>query len=283
MSRPGLSIVVPVFNEAGVVVELVRRCVAAGRATSLVFEVIVVDDESRDATPQLLAQVSDAQQVRALRLERNTGQFGATCAGLRQARGEVVVVLDGDLQDPPEVIPSLVEALVEADGETDCVFAVKAKRQDPLWFRLGRYGYHAVQRVMLRDRVPSGAGSYCAMSARLAARVGRLPAQRSNLSAVVAALGARTRTVPYEKARRYDDQSRVGVIGLAREALASLLLTGAIQRLLLMVALAAALAGLNGVMPAPAALAFSAVGGSAAAWCRVKRRAFLTEAEHGYD
>lgn len=279
MSDLALSIVAPVFNEAAVVAELIQRCVAAGRATKAAFEVVIVDDASCDATPALLGQLCDGRLVRCVRLDLNAGQFGATQAGLRQARGRVVVVLDGDLQDPPEVIPSLFEALVAAGTATDCVLAVKARRHDPLWFRAGRFVYHALQRTMSRVRVPSGAGSYCAMSASLAARIGRLPAQRSNLAAVVAAMNVRTLTVPYVKAKRYDEQSRVGLVGLIREALSSLLLTGVAHRLMLAMVVFTTAAGLAGTVTAAPAVVVSIAGLCAAAWCLMRRRAFLTEAE----
>jgi dolichol-phosphate mannosyltransferase len=231
---PFLSVVVPVFEEARVVEELVRRCVAAAEATGRPFELLVVDDASRDATPALLAPLAAADpRVVHLRLDANRGQFGATKEGLARARGALVAVLDGDLQDPPELLPRLVEAYEsEPLGDASVVFAVKARREDPLWFRAGRAGYQALQSV-LSARIPSGAGSYSLMPAALARRAAAVPLRSANLAAVLVALGARPRSVPYDKAARYDDHSRVGPVGLAKEALGSLaLLSPAGARLL---------------------------------------------------
>jgi undecaprenyl-phosphate 4-deoxy-4-formamido-L-arabinose transferase len=112
--KPELSVVVTVLNEEDTVEELYRRTVAAldGRP----FELVFVDDGSTDATFAALARLhaSDAR-VRAVRFKRNFGQHPAMHAGLSRARGDVVVTMDGDLQNQPEDIPKLVAALEQAD------------------------------------------------------------------------------------------------------------------------------------------------------------------------
>jgi len=112
---PGLSIVVTLFNEAGTIEELHRRVVEALGATD--YELILVDDGSRDATWQIVErlQASDPR-IRAVRFKRNFGQHPAMHAGLARAQGEIVVTMDGDLQNAPEDIPRLVVA-VEAGSD----------------------------------------------------------------------------------------------------------------------------------------------------------------------
>src|SRR5438067_7997498 len=112
---PGLSIVVTLFNEAGTIEELHRRVVEALGAAD--YELILVDDGSRDATWQLVErlQASDPRN-RAVRFKRNFGQHPAMHAGLARAQGEIVVTMDGDLQNAPEDIPRLV-AEVEAGSD----------------------------------------------------------------------------------------------------------------------------------------------------------------------
>ena len=112
---PGLSIVVTLFNEAGTIEELHRRVVEALGATD--YELILVDDGSRDATWQIVErlQASDPR-IRAVRFKRNFGQHPAMHAGLARAQGEIVVTMDGDLQNAPEDIPRLVAA-VEAGSD----------------------------------------------------------------------------------------------------------------------------------------------------------------------
>lgn len=217
MSVPGLSVVVPLHNEAAVVAELAERCAAAATQTGLDWELLLVDDASTDGTVDAAERAG--VPLRLTRLPENRGQWGATREGLARARGALVVVLDGDLQDPPELIPRLVDAWDGARG--GAVFAVKTRRNDPAWFRVGVAGYRILQ-AALGSRIPRGAGSYSLLSAELAARLARLDLTDVNLAAAVTALRVRTASVPYERNARVHGVSRVGPAGLAREALGSL-------------------------------------------------------------
>ena len=223
-----LSIVIPVFNEGPILENLARRCAIAAEFTGKRFEILLVDDCSTDETRAIVAELN-VPGLRVLHLPQNCGQFGATRSGLREARGSSVVVLDGDLQDPPEEIPRLVAAMGAA--RSDVVFAVKASRQDPGWMKLAVKAYNLVQRLGGRSW-PSGAGSYCIMTADYAARVARLHLKEANLAAALLALGARAATMPYRRETRWDGTSHIGIPGLTREAIGSMALTGSLPRLL---------------------------------------------------
>jgi glycosyltransferase involved in cell wall biosynthesis len=242
MSTPRVSVVAPIFNESAILLELASRCVVAARRVDGEAEVLLIDDGSTDRTRQIAAEVDPGATV--VHLPQNVGQLRATQAGLGMARGDVVVVLDGDLQDPPEILPELVRKLDSSPG-VDVVFAVKVSRDDPAWFRAGRLVYGLLTRLPGTRIVPAGAGAYCAMRRPWAGRIARLQLPDANLAAVLVALGARIETVPYAKAARYDGASRVGAWGLAREAVGSLILTGAAARLCAATALIAALVALS--------------------------------------
>jgi dolichol-phosphate mannosyltransferase len=232
MSAVRLSVVVPVYNEAGVVKELVERCSLAARdAVGASFELLVVDDASDDKTPEVLRELSDPR-LRVLRLEQNSGQYRATRAGLKAASGEWIAVLDGDLQDPPELIAELFAAA----RESDCVFAVKSSRPETGFVRLGHSGFHLVQSLLGGASPPKGAGSYCLMKHDIAAGVAAVDLKNANLAAVAARVlrkkSAGSSVVEYQKGRRYDENSRVGTWGLVREALGSFFVSGALGRLL---------------------------------------------------
>ena len=123
-----LSLVIPVFNEEQCLEELIRRCLRVGRALGRKFEIILVDDGSRDASPAVIEANSEANpEVTGIFLNRNYGQHAAIMAGLAQARGEVVVTLDADLQNPPEEIPRLLAKIEEGH---DVVGTVRRRRQD---------------------------------------------------------------------------------------------------------------------------------------------------------
>jgi undecaprenyl-phosphate 4-deoxy-4-formamido-L-arabinose transferase len=130
LPAPDLSIVVTVYNEAGSVEELYRRAVAVLDPGPRTFELIFVDDGSTDGTFAALERLhSEDPRIRAVRFKRNFGQHPAMHAGLSRARGDVVVTMDGDLQNAPEDIPRLVEA-VEAGN--DVASGRRRARKDPL-------------------------------------------------------------------------------------------------------------------------------------------------------
>ena len=221
--NPDLSVVVPLFNEAETVRELTDRIHRAVSSLDSSLEVILVDDASRDATATQLDQLASEGLVRAVHLPSNRGQLGATLAGLAVAEGDWVAVLDGDLQDPPELLGTLLDAARSEAASVDVVFAVKLARADPGWMRLGSHLYGLLGRALSTRFPPLGAGSYCLMTRSLVQRlrVARAP-NSANLSALICALGVRARTVPYAKAARRDGVSRVGFRGLVVEAVGSL-------------------------------------------------------------
>ena len=126
MSAPAVSVIVPIFNEEGNVVQLQRELQSALAASS--HEIIFVDDGSTDDT---VAKIDRKPAVRILQFEKNTGQSAAIYAGLHAARGDVLVLIDGDLQNDPRDIPRL---LAEIEKGTDLVCGFRAKRQDT-WFK----------------------------------------------------------------------------------------------------------------------------------------------------
>jgi undecaprenyl-phosphate 4-deoxy-4-formamido-L-arabinose transferase len=130
LPAPDLSVVVTVYNEAGSVEELYRRTVAALDPGPRTFELIFVDDGSSDGTFAALERLHAGDpRVRAVRFKRNFGQHPAMHAGLARARGDVIVTMDGDLQNAPEDIPRLVEAV---DAGNDVASGRRRARKDPL-------------------------------------------------------------------------------------------------------------------------------------------------------
>jgi undecaprenyl-phosphate 4-deoxy-4-formamido-L-arabinose transferase len=130
LPAPDVSIVVTVFNEAPSVEELYRRTISALDPGPRTFELIFIDDGSTDGTFAVLERLHAADaRVRAVRFKRNFGQHPAMHAGLSRARGDVVVTMDGDLQNQPEDIPRLVEA-VEAGN--DVASGRRRARKDPV-------------------------------------------------------------------------------------------------------------------------------------------------------
>ena len=133
MNVPELSVVIPVYNEKENLPELIDRCLAACKKTNRSFEIILVDDGSRDGSRDIISQAADCYpEVVAVLLNRNYGQHSAIFAGLEQGKGNIFVTLDADLQNPPEEIPNLVR---EIDRGVDVVGTVRQNRQDTIFRR----------------------------------------------------------------------------------------------------------------------------------------------------
>jgi len=126
---PTISVVIPVYNEAENLAELIQRCLEAGQATGEPFEVILIDDGSADRSAEMIIAAAEehAGKVVGLILNRNYGQHAAVMAGLANARGELVITLDADLQNPPEEIPRVAAKLAEG---FDVVGTVRIHRRD---------------------------------------------------------------------------------------------------------------------------------------------------------
>jgi glycosyltransferase involved in cell wall biosynthesis len=134
-ARPGISIVVPLYNEAENLEDLHRELIAALEPTGRSFEIVLVDDGSTDGSrDRLLALEAKDPRVRPVILRRNFGQTAAFSAGFDRSRGDVVVTSDGDLQNDPADIPTLVAKL--EDGDLDMVCGWRRRRQDPLSKRI---------------------------------------------------------------------------------------------------------------------------------------------------
>lgn len=126
-----LSVVIPVFNEETCLDELLDRCLAACDSTGRSFEIVLVDDGSRDRSRDIItAHNARRPEVVGVFLNRNYGQHAAVMAGFAQSRGEVVVTLDADLQNPPEEIPNLLK---KVDEGHDVVGSIRENRRDSLF------------------------------------------------------------------------------------------------------------------------------------------------------
>lgn len=127
--RPSLSIVIPVYNEERNLGEMIRRVIESGRALDCVFEVILVNDGSKDRSAEILAEAArqNPREIVAVLLNRNYGQHNAIFAGYSLAKGDLVINLDADLQNPPEEIHKIYEKLCEG---YDVVAGVRVPRED---------------------------------------------------------------------------------------------------------------------------------------------------------
>lgn len=187
------SVVVPVYNEEGNVEALASRVVAAMEKVGEPFELLFVDDGSRDRTPELLSKLAARDpRIRVVRFTRNYGQEAAVEALYLNARGRWLIQMDGDLQHPPEEIPALIAKKEEG---YDVVYAVREGRRDALLRVAASYTMQWSMRSLMEIELPEDVSTFRLMSAPIARLVAALPERRKFFSALLVWSGARIGTV----------------------------------------------------------------------------------------
>lgn len=197
-----LSVVVPCFNEEAVIRETHRSLVAAlEKAPELAFELIYVDDGSRDATLKLLRGLQRMdERVRVLALSRNFGHQIAITAGLQNAGGDAVVVIDADLQDPPDVILEMLEHWREG---VDVAYGLRTEREGETAFK--RWTASAFYRLINRIAdvaIPLDTGDFRLMDRKVVSAFLAMPERDRFVRGMVAWAGFRQAPVPYRRAAR---------------------------------------------------------------------------------
>jgi dolichol-phosphate mannosyltransferase len=201
-SAPTLSVVIPMYNEEAVLPLLAERLRPALDAIGDPYEVVAVDDGSRDDTAGLVHMMRAAwPQLRLIRLRRNSGHQAALTAGLHRARGAYVVSIDADLQDPPEAIERMLRLAQEQD--LDIVYGVRSDRRTDSAFKRFTAGvYYRLMRRIVGKKVPSGAGDFRLLSRTMVEALRDLPERTPVYRLLVPWLGFPSGEVAYVREKR---------------------------------------------------------------------------------
>jgi dolichol-phosphate mannosyltransferase len=216
-----LSIVVPCHNEEAVVTTTHERLVASAAETGMDLEIVYVDDGSRDATLERLEAIA-ARDSRAVvvELSRNFGQQAAMSAGLAQARGAAVVIIDADLQDPPEVIPEMVRAWRSG---VDVAYGRRRSREGETPFKLVTASlFHRLFASLVPHPIPVDTGDFKLIDRAVVDAVCSLPEKRRYLRSLVPWAGFRHEPVWYDRHARAAGETKYSarkLIVLAADAL----------------------------------------------------------------
>ena len=212
--EPSLSCIVPCYNEAQNLEQLLPLLIAELGALAQHWEVILVDDGSTDTTPLSLARWSRTAGIRVIQLSRNFGKEAALTAGLQAAAGEVVVTMDADLQHPPALIATLLRRW--RDG-ADMAYAVrKDRRGESALKRLGTRAFYALVNAADRFDLPAGAGDFRLMDRSVVDALLALPERNRFMKGLYAWVGFRTEAVPYTPAPRANGHSHFSLLRLVR-------------------------------------------------------------------
>jgi dolichol-phosphate mannosyltransferase len=200
VSGPELSVVLPVYNEAENLPVLYERLTTTLEALESSYEIVLVDDGSRDASRVVLRQLA-AQDTRVVVVElaRNFGHQVAISAGLDYTHGAGVIVMDSDLQDPPEVLPQFIERW---RAGVDVVYAIRTQRKES-WLKRAAYAafYRLLQRVAAIE-IPLDAGDFCIMDRRVVELLRAMPERNRFVRGIRSWVGLRQEGLAYERHAR---------------------------------------------------------------------------------
>jgi glycosyltransferase involved in cell wall biosynthesis len=205
-ARPAISVVVPVFNEQENLPTLYSRLVDVLDRTGEPYELIFIDDGSRDTSLELLHRFAqDDARVVVVELARNFGHQVAISAGLDHARGDGTVIMDADLQDPPEVLPQFMAKWREG---YEVVYAIREQRKEG-WLKRMAYAsfYRLLQRVA-QVEIPLDAGDFCIMDRRVVDLLVGMPERNRFVRGIRSWVGLHQIGLSYERQARYSGQSK---------------------------------------------------------------------------
>jgi len=217
-----ISLVIPCYNESDVLDRLFTRVRAMMDASELAMEVVLVDDGSRDDTlEKLLAFHRQDARWKVLSLSRNFGHQAAISAGLYYARGDAVVIMDADLQDPPEIVREFIDRW---KAGYHVVYAVRQSRKESLWLRLCYKAFYRMLAYTSTVTIPLDSGDFCLMDRRVVEVINAMPERCRFLRGMRSWVGFKQIGVPYDRDERAAGEPKytlARLVGLALNGMVS--------------------------------------------------------------
>jgi dolichol-phosphate mannosyltransferase len=211
------SIVIPILNEIDTLPVLHERLAAAMRPFGDDYEIVFVDDGSTDGSAAWMSYTNGLDpRVKCVSFSRNFGHSAAISAGLDHCRGDIVILMDGDLQDPPELVPELLEKLNEG---FDVVYAIKRKRREGLLKRLAFRAFYRLQAWLSVEYMPEGAGTFSVMRRPVVDALLSMPERNRYISGLRAWTGFRQTGIEFDRPARHSGKPRQTLGRLIRLAL----------------------------------------------------------------
>lgn len=205
--RPTLSVVAPCFNEEGVLHELYRRISQVLDGAGEAWELVLVNDGSRDRTPQIMRELhAQDPRVKIVDFARNFGHGIAVTAGMDYATGDAVVLIDADLQDPPELI---LEMLAKWREGYEVIYAIRSKRKGETWFK--EFTAKAFYRLIYRItdiKIPMDTGDFRLMDRKVVDALKQMREQHRFMRGMSVWVGFRQTGVTYVRAERYAGETK---------------------------------------------------------------------------
>lgn len=212
-----LSVIVPCFNEQDVILETHSRLTKSLSQLGVEYEIVYVDDGSRDKTFSLLTDIQSADtKVRTLRFSRNFGHQAAVSAGLDAVAGDAIVIIDADLQDPPELIG---EMLAKWRDGYDVVYGQRVQRDGETAFKkMTAHAFYRVLNALSDTPIPRDTGDFRLISRRVANVVRDMDERDRFLRGMISWVGFRQCALPYHRAARFAGATKYPLIKMVRFA-----------------------------------------------------------------
>lgn len=201
------SVVIPVYNEEAVVQESYRRLKAVMGSTGEAYELIFVNDGSRDKTEEMVSALCDADScVRLLSFSRNFGHQTAITAGMDASSGQAVVVIDADLQDPPEIILEMIAKWKEG---YDVVYGQRISREGETWFKkLTAKGFYRILKALTSVDIPVGTGDFRLIDRKVCDVLSSLNEKNRYVRGLVSWVGFKQTAVRFHRQERYAGETK---------------------------------------------------------------------------
>jgi dolichol-phosphate mannosyltransferase len=205
--KPVYSIIIPAYNEQEVIAEAYNRLTRVMQGMNEAYELIFVNDGSRDATAQIIAGFCESDPaVVLLNFSRNFGHMPAISAGMAHARGQAVIVIDADLQDPPEVLPLMAEKWKEG---FHVVYGKRSKRKgESLFKKASAKLFYRLLRSMTNVDLPLDTGEFRLIDRRVCDAVNTLPEKNRYIRGLVSWVGFKQIAVEYERQERFAGETK---------------------------------------------------------------------------
>lgn len=210
------SVVIPVYNEAANIKYLYERLSKTFVKEKKEIEFIFINDGSNDDTLDKLIQLNRQDfRVKIINFSRNFGHQMAVSAGLKFCRGEMIGIIDADLQDPPELLPKFFQKLKEG---YDVVYAIRKKRKDSLLMKLAYASYYRLLKMMAEIDIPLDSGDFCALKRRVVKAINSLPERNRFIRGIRSWVGFKQIGLEYERDERYAGKSKYNLKKLLKLA-----------------------------------------------------------------
>ena len=222
MTMPKLSVVAPVFNEEDVISAFIEKTIGVLESHFVDYELILVDDGSTDKTiVRCLPFIKSNQKIRLISFSRNYGHEIASTAGLDHAAGDYVVLMDSDLQHPPEVIPELINKAMEG---FDVVCAARINRESEPWIKkLSAKLFYRISQKMTGFELTEDIGNFRVLSRKVVESIKKMKESNRHLVMMFAYVGFKTTTITYHCSPRLAGKSKYSLRKLIHLSLDSII------------------------------------------------------------